>query len=201
MAVATKRARKVEAIRAAAARLFADRGVANTRMADIAAELDMQAGSLYYYVASKEDLLADLVAERVALALELLERVVAEGAPPEDLARRGVAEHVRLFAEHADLFRLFAVERLSAVSERSADEVRRLGLAYEAVWRQILGRGVDEGRFRPDLDVPVTAKAIIAMCSSTLSWFDPSGRLTVDEVAARFCDLVLQGTLRKAPNP
>lgn len=194
----TKRDRKLEAIRAAATRLFAERGIAQTRMADIAAELDMQAGSLYYYVASKEELLTDLVASRVALAVELLERVVDEAAEPEAMVRQGIREHVQLFAAHADLFRLFQVERLAEISSGSADEVRRLGYAYESVWRRILTRGVEAGVLAAELDVPVTAKAIIAMCSSTLSWFDPGGRLGVDDVADRFGDLVLQGSLRKA---
>ena len=49
---------KKRAILEAAARVFRRKGLAATGMRDIAAELDMAVGNLYYYVRDREELIA-----------------------------------------------------------------------------------------------------------------------------------------------
>jgi hypothetical protein len=45
---------------------------------------------------------------------------------------------------------------------------------------------------RSDLDVPVTIKAIMGMLNTTLVWFEPGGRLGIDELADQYAELVLR---------
>jgi TetR/AcrR family transcriptional regulator, cholesterol catabolism regulator len=193
MTVSDKRARKVEQIHAAAARLFAERGFHATRMADIAAELDMQAGSLYHYAASKEDLLVAIVESRVGIAVEALRDILAGDGTVTDKMRRGVAAHLRAFQDDADIYSIFNFERLADISPEVAEQVDRRGRHYEALWADLVARGVETGELRVDIDVRVTVKAIVGLCNSTLLWFRPGGRLTIDEVADEFAALVLGG--------
>src|ERR1700712_5652253 len=59
----------------AASRVFRRRGLAATGMRDIAAELGMAVGSLYYYFEDKEHLLAFVQEDALAGLLDLAERV------------------------------------------------------------------------------------------------------------------------------
>lgn len=193
MTISEKRARKVGRIHAAAARLFAERGFHATRMADIAAELDMQAGSLYYYAASKEDLLVAIVESRVGVAVGALRDIIAHQDPVADKIRRGVAAHLRAFQDDADIYSIFNFERLADISPEVAEQVNRRGREYEALWTELVGAGVESGELRSDIDVPVTVKAIVGLCNSTLLWFRSGGRRSLDEVAGEFAGLVLTG--------
>ena len=69
-------------ILAAASRLFGERGVTGTTMAQIAAGAGLQQSSLYYYFRSKEEILARLVAEANVVPLELAQRVRGEDVSP-----------------------------------------------------------------------------------------------------------------------
>lgn len=193
MKVSDKRARKREQIHAAAARLFAERGFHATRMADIAAELDMQAGSLYYYAASKEDLLVAIVESRVGVAVAALRDIVSSDARVADKIRTAMAAHLRAFQDDADIYSIFNFERLADISAEVAGQVDRRGREYEALWGDLVSAGVESGELRNGIDVRMTVKAIVGLCNSTLLWFRPGGRFSLDEVAGEFADLVLSG--------
>jgi len=66
----------------AASRLFGERGVTATTMAQIAAGAGLQQSSLYYYFRSKEAILAALVAKANVVPLELVRRVRGQSLPP-----------------------------------------------------------------------------------------------------------------------
>jgi AcrR family transcriptional regulator len=173
--------------------MFSDRGFANTRMADVAAELDMQAGSLYYYVDSKEGLLAAVVEERVGVAVDMLEEILGRNAGVVDKIRAGIEGHLVVFDEHADLYRIFLSERLHHIAPEVAGTVDKLGRHYEQLWVDLVTDGIVTGELRSDLDAWLTMKAIVGLGNSTLFWFEPDGRLTPEAVAERFTAVILDG--------
>jgi AcrR family transcriptional regulator len=191
--VARKRAAKIERIHDVAASLFARSGFYGTRMEDIAAGLDLQKGALYYYFDSKEALLTSLVETRVGVALDVLAEIADRDQSATDRVRAAVAGHLSVFQEHADLYTIFNTERLHSISKDTAEKVNTLGREYEKVWGRVIAEGIAAGEFRSDLDVDVTVKAILGACNTTLTWYRPDGRLSIDEVASRFADLFLDG--------
>lgn len=188
-----KRQAKEREIYETAARLFAERGYYATRMEDIAAALDMQKGSLYYYFASKEELLAKLVEGNIGIALDVLQTIITENTPPSLKFSRAITAHLRVFQEHADIYTIYNSEKLSAITPQTADLADQLGRGYEKLWISLLTEGIAAGEFRPDLDIPIVMKAIMGMCNSTLIWFKPGKRLTIEETAEIFTRLLLVG--------
>lgn len=193
------RAKRREITEAAAAR-FAAQGYAATRMADVAADLGMQAGSLYYYVDSKEALLAAVVEERVGVAVEMLTEILDLDVDPVEQLRRGIAGHLVVFDQHADLYRIFVSERLDAIDPDLAEMVDRRGRDYEDLWLRLVTEAIDAGALRGGLDPWLTMKAIVGLGNSTLFWFEPDGRLSAEEVAERFTDILLEGLLPHGGN-
>lgn len=189
----SKRTRKIEAIHAAAAYRFAERGYHGTRMADIAADLDMQAGSLYYYFASKEELLVAIIESRVGRAVMHLQSVLAGEESTADKVRAAMVGHLRAFQDDADIYSIFNFERLADISPELAAEVDRPGREYESLWRELLETGVGSGELRSGLDTRVTVKAIVGLCNSVLLWYRPDGKRTIDEIAEEYAALVLGG--------
>ena len=193
--IAEKRAAKITHIHDVAAPLFAERGFAATRMEDVAAAAGIKKPSLYYYFDSKEELLTSLVESRVGVALDRLSEIVSREDTATNRVRAAFGGHLTVFQEHADIYTIFNSERLHSISTETAEKVDGLGREYERLWEGLLAEGMTAGEFRSDLDPPVVVKAILGATNTTLAWYQPGGRLTIDEVADRFTDLFLSGLL------
>ncbi|MDX1447678.1 MAG: TetR/AcrR family transcriptional regulator [Acidimicrobiia bacterium] len=193
--VEQKRRLRRDQILSSAARVFARDGFHAARMDDIAAELHLTKAALYYYCDSKEDLFVKVIESRVGLALEALEQLDPDASAAERV-RQAIHVHLRVFHEHPDIYTMFLGERLHSISAEAAAVVDAMGRKFERRWAGILEDGVAEGEFRQDLDIDVTVKASLSMCNMTLTWFRPDGRLSIEQLADHFSDLVLGGIRR-----
>jgi AcrR family transcriptional regulator len=176
---------------AAATRLFRERGFHATSMQDLGEALAMNRGSLYHYIASKDDLLWTILNG----ALDLLERRVnpeldADAAAVERLAR-AVHAHLHVAADHADELSLVQIELRSLSRDRRIEMIARRD-AYERRWRQAVADGIAAGELRP-FDVRLAGIGILSACNWFTQWYRPNGGLSVDEIADAFVSLFLGG--------
>ena len=171
---------------ATAARLFAERGFHATSMADLVEATGLAAGGLYHYIGSKDQLLVRICEQLMDPLLERVEAIAASDAPAEDRLRAIVREwtaHVEAYRHH---MRVFTQER--HVLERGAQwrEVRRQRKAFEELLAGVLAR-VDLATGDRDLAL----RALLGMVNHTAQWFRPRGRLTAEQVADGYVDLIL----------
>jgi len=128
--------RRDELLRAAA-RLFARSGFEATSMRDIAGEVGMIAGSMYYHFPSKDDLIAAVYARGVTQITEAVRAAIDSARAPWDRLEAACIAHLQeLLAENAfarvmtaDLSRLPPALRRRLVARRDA---------YEALFVEIL---------------------------------------------------------------
>jgi AcrR family transcriptional regulator len=113
------RRRSREAILRAASELFAERGFGRTTMADVAARAGVSKGLIYAHVSSKDELLREIVAERVRQVEEVQARVRMSGTPGERLLQL-LRESVADVRDHADELRLYVTLRLQPASAPGA---------------------------------------------------------------------------------
>ncbi|MGH2357352.1 MAG: TetR/AcrR family transcriptional regulator [Candidatus Limnocylindria bacterium] len=176
---------------ATATRLFRQRGFHATSMQDLGEALGMNRGSLYHYIASKDDLLWTILTS----ALDLLERrvqpVLEADAPPRTRLAEAIGEHLRVAADHADELSLIQIELRSLSPERRAELIDRRD-AYEARWRGAIADGIESGALRP-FDVRLAGIGILSACNWFTQWYHPGGELSVDDVADAFVGLFLGG--------
>jgi AcrR family transcriptional regulator len=178
----------------AAAKVFAEKGFEAARLEDIAAELGVLQGSLYYHVASKADLLV-LVQRRRSLAIKAqIECIAATDAPPRAKLAAALREHLRhldaFFPESSEWFTQPAQGRLS---EEGREQLRTVSRAYIEVFEGILRQGAEAGEFRVDLDLPVTTRGLMGMCNWLPRWYRKDGRLSIDEISDTFVSLLMDG--------
>lgn len=183
----------MQSISDAAARVFATQGFHATRMQDIADELDLQKGALYYYFSSKEALLFHIVEEEVGHAVEKIEQVMATAAPPLVKIEQAIVGHLVVFQRYADIYSIYLFEKLNLINQNAAARVDALGRRYEQHWHELLRQGIQAGDLRETLNIKLTTKAILGMCNMTLIWFNPDGPLTIEETAAHFTQLLIHG--------
>ena len=69
--------------------------------------------------------------------------------------------------------------------------------AYEKIFQGLIQQGIQQGVFN-DCDIKIFSYAILTLCTSGASWFNPGGRLTVDEIAGIYENFILKG-LKQGP--
>lgn len=187
-----KKARQNE-IYATAAELFANKGYHATRIQDIANQLGMRKGSLYYYFATKEELLARVTEGRIEEMLAAMEAIIATNHTPTQKLTLAIDEHLRLYKKHANIFAIFTQENLAEISVETAKVVRTVSKKYQSLWKAILQEGIERGEFQEGLDLEITMQAILGMCNHTLIWYKSEGRLEIREIARLFAQLIISG--------
>ena len=87
-----------EEILQAAALIFQQKGYHATSMQDIADAVDLQKGSLYHHVDSKQDILFALLNKALELILERLQFVADQDIPPEQKIRQATRAYFSFLA-------------------------------------------------------------------------------------------------------
>jgi AcrR family transcriptional regulator len=178
-------------LQATAARLFRERGFHATSMQDLGEALAMNRGSLYHYIASKDDLLWTILNRALDRLEEHVSPHLTGNAPPLDRLSRAVHAHLQVAADHADELSLIQIELRSLSPDRRARMIERRD-AYEAGWRRAIGDGIAAGQLR-GTDIRLSGIAILSVCNWFTQWYRPGGDLTVDQIGDAFVALFLHG--------
>jgi AcrR family transcriptional regulator len=176
----------------AAARVFAEKGYAETSMEDIGDEVGMLRGSVYYYVDSKEHLLYRILRDLNVKALQLAEEVEREGGTAGERLRRLIRRHLAtldLLTTHL-FFR--DLRYLTGKSRREMDKYRD---QYRDYIVSLIHEGQASGEFSKELNEKFSAIGILTMLNGVPLWFDASGPATLSDVANTFETLIFDGLL------
>jgi AcrR family transcriptional regulator len=177
-------------IRSTALDLFYKHGFQATTLRHIASRVGIQVGSLYNHITSKGELLFDIM-ETVMLALLEDQRHVAQEPDVVERMRLLVYHHVKFHGERAkEVF--IGNSELRSLNQKQRARIVALRHEYEGMFQKELEDGIRQGKFLP-VDVQVTAYGILAMTTWVSSWYSPRGRLSLEEIADIYSDMVLRG--------
>lgn len=178
----------------AATELFFRTGYHATSMRQIAEQVRVKIASLYNHIAGKQELLFDIMRTSMdAITHMVRAEVECQPANAEMRLRAAMRAHIRFHGA----FPMEAV--VTDLELRSLEEPFRRQIVekrdeYEALWRNILIDGKETQRFRVSYP-SITSTALIVMCNGIAQWYNPLGKLTLDQVADVYADLVLEGLL------
>src|SRR4051794_11532434 len=176
----------------AASRVFRRRGLQATGMRDIAAELGMAVGNLYYYFKDKEELLAFVQEDALNGLLEIAARVRETGLRADARLFQLIEEHVVRLNEGTP--GSLAHLEVEALGEPRRWQVQERRDEYERAFRDTIKEGTVAGVFRP-VDPKVSALAILGAVNWTVKWFRPDGRKSAREIGREQAELLVRGVL------
>jgi AcrR family transcriptional regulator len=170
-----------EEIRAAAFRIFREKGYHGTSMQDIADAVGLLKGSLYHYIRSKEELLGRLF--EGALESTLVElREIAEGeGSAKDRLRGMVRTYARAVLSNLDAVGVYLREWRELPAKELA-VVRERRRAMRRLFEKVIGQGMRSGEFARG-DAKLATLAILGMCNWLYEWYRPRGRRGSEEIA------------------
>ena len=180
-----------DAIVDTSATVFARRGYHATGIAELCEVNGFGKGAFYYYIGSKEELLAaihDRVMDEVMLGADRV--ASAGGSPSEQLAMLGteLLDVIHRYPDHVWVF----LHEFPALTDERAEQFRTRRREYERRVEGVLRAGVDTGEFRA-VDPWLTARAWLGMHNYTYLWLKPGGRLSARDVAQPFAAIFMQG--------
>lgn len=182
----------------AASTLFRERGYAATSVRDIAQALNLQGGSLYAHVASKEDVLWSIVGRAADRFHFEVGPIASQSSPAPDRLRRMIRAHVGVVTSAQRDAAVFLHEWRFLSADRRAQVAARRD-AYEALFRRALADGMATGDFAPT-DVRLTAMAILSSLNGIASWYRLDGALSPAQIADQHADLFLRALAVPAPS-
>ncbi|WP_442875480.1 TetR/AcrR family transcriptional regulator [Amycolatopsis sp. NBC_00348] len=174
-------------VRAAAVKLFANKGFHGTGIRDLAQEAELSSASLYHYMGTKEDLLAEIMHTALTRLLDAAREATAGSPDPVHRLRTLVALHVLAHAVGPAETRVVDNE-VDVLSPAAREPVVALRDGYERLWAAAIDEGVAAGVFHTEHPA-VTRLALLEMCSGVARWYSPRGPLALDQLAEHYAEL------------
>lgn len=179
----------------AAAKIFKERGLADTSIDDIAQAAGIYRASLYYYVESKEELFEEVVLDALVSNIEMAEAIRDGDGAPDDKLSELLHRLLQSYADYYPHLYVFLQEDTSRMGARrgSAVDIVDLQRRFDRALIAIVQEGMRAGTFRTDVPPRLAAYGIIGMANWTHRWFHPDGPVGPDEVAKAFATMAVDG--------
>jgi AcrR family transcriptional regulator len=176
-----------ERIVSTALRLFAEKGFAAVGIREIASEVGLSSATLYHYMGSKDDLLQEIMTDRLSRLLTVTRLALAGLTRPEDKLVTVVRVHVLVHALHPDSV---VDHQIRDLGPKARAAVIALRDEYEAIWRSLLAEGTEGGTFQ--IGSPkLTRLALLEMCNGVATWYSRSGEFAPGDIADYYAGLAL----------
>lgn len=188
---ARSRAPRMEVILDAAAELFEERGFQNATMQDLADRLGIAKPTVYAHAKGKTEILEGIF-ERVLRDVDArVARAREEDTPAQQLQYLIISLTEAGSQLRAQYKVFFADER--ELPSRLVRYYRRWSAETLGQIREVIREGQRRGELEADVDPTVAAFALIGLANWTARWFDPDGRLSIEEVAAAHWRILSSG--------
>ena len=197
--MAKRTGEKYEAIIDAAIRVIAENGYHNAQVSKIAREAKVADGTIYLYFENKDDMLISLFNEKMGAFIETVREAIARVDSAPDQLR----ELMRLHFAHLENNPKMAI--VTQIELRQSNRKVRKGIAetlkkYMDVIDDIIRSGIDQGIFRPDVDVRVARRMIFGTLDETVtSWIVNDCKYSLMDQVEPIHRLFLYGMGKDAP--
>jgi TetR/AcrR family transcriptional regulator, cholesterol catabolism regulator len=179
-----------------AAKLFREKGFEAASMRDIAAELGIEAASLYSHIKSKDEILETICFRMADEFLTAIAEVNDIYFNAEEKLRMAIKNHVQIIADDLDASTVFLREWRNLTGEKLKDFIG-LRNKYENGFREIITLGEDENVFET-VDKKFAVLTILSAVNWIVEWYKPDGNMTPEEIAKNLSDFILTGLGKKA---
>ena len=177
-----------ERIVSTALRLFAEKGFAAVGIREIASEVGLSSATLYHYMGSKDDLLQDIMTDRLGRLITVNRQALTGLGRPEDKLVTVVRVHVLVHALHPDSV---VDHQIRDLGPKARAAVIALRDEYEAIWRSLLAEGTAQPAVFRIGSPKLTRLALLEMCNGVARWYARSGEFTPGDIADYYADLAL----------
>ena len=196
----SKHDQKLEFILRNAARIFAEKNYHSTTMRDISRATGVSLAGLYHYCKSKEELLFLIQDHCFGRVLERLEQRIKGVNEPFEKLRIFIDNHLSFFAANMAEMKVLSHEAGSLAGDLH-EHVSTKKEKYARLARKILREIEERQRTKSQIDLTVATYALFGMMNWIYNWYDPRGKLSVNQLVDNITRLFVNGFLSQGNAP
>ena len=186
---------RLEEVLQSAANIFFAKGFHATSIEDVARDVGMLKGSLYYYIKSKDDLLFQLLLAGIEDGDSYIaQHIDPEGEPVEQL-ERAIRAQIDYIIQNKVPFGLFLHE-FDSLSGKRQHKVISVMSRYNNRFVELVKRGQEQGKLM-DGEPWLIVNGILGMCNWLYRWYDTDHVSSPEQVKQIFINTIFNG-LRKS---
>jgi AcrR family transcriptional regulator len=179
---------------------FAASGFESTTVRQIADDVGLLAGSLYYHFANKEEMLHESLRDVVYRLRDGARAIHARADDPESKLVALIFFDVEERTANQEAHAILHQERAYFRQNPDLNYISKARREHYLVWRALIEQGIAEGYFSADINVFLTLTTMIRMLNTGADWFlhddpatiDAAGIISRDELSAFYVKLVLR---------
>jgi TetR/AcrR family transcriptional regulator, cholesterol catabolism regulator len=186
-----KPATRLEEVLQSAANIFFAKGFHATSIEDVARDVGMLKGSLYYYIKSKDDLLFQLLLAGIEDSDAFIaSHIDSQGNPLEQL-ERAIRAQIDYIVQNRVQFGLFLHE-FDSLSGKRQHKLISVMSRYNSRFVELVRRGQEQGQLIPG-EPWIIVNGILGMCNWLYRWYDTDEISNPEQVKQIFLRMLLQG--------
>ncbi|GAA4482091.1 TetR family transcriptional regulator KstR2 [Rhodococcus olei] len=176
-----------------AAELFATKGIAGTKVRDIADAVGVLSGSLYHYFPSK-DAIAEVIVTRYLDDLTgEYETILGTPTDPRKQLTGLVEASFRVSQAHPHASEIYQNNATYLRKLPAYRKIRTAARTTKNAWISVIEGGIAAGEFRSDLPAEVLYGLIRDAVWLSLRWFTPTPEFDIDQLADAVVSVFLEG--------
>ncbi|ETA07186.1 MULTISPECIES: TetR/AcrR family transcriptional regulator [Gordonia] len=180
---------------ATAGRMFAENGLRSTTVRDIADAAGILSGSLYHHFDSKESMVDEILRRFLDDLFARYREIAGAGLSASETLRGLVVASFESIDAERNAVAIYQDEAKRLSGQERFGYIGELNVEFRQLWHAVLQRGVDDGEFRPDLDVELVYRFMRDTVWVAVRWYRPGGPMTVESIADQYLSIVLDGIL------
>ena len=185
---------RLEEVLNSAANLFYAKGFHGTTIEDVANDVGMLKGSLYYYINSKEDLLYQLLLTVIERGDEYIAKRIDPSRDPLTQLQKAIEAQIDLIIENQVRVGLFFHE-FDALPVKRQQKVLAVMNRYNNRFIDLVRNAQEQGKLiagEPWLIV----NGVLGMCNWIYRWYHAEHPTDVDEVKKTFVGMIMKGIVK-----
>lgn len=186
---------RLEEVLQSAANVFFSKGFHASSIEDVARDVGMLKGSLYYYIKSKDDLLFQLLMAGIEDSDAHIARQIDHTRDPVEQLERAIRAQIDYIIKNKVPFGLFLHE-FDSLSGKRQHRLISVMSRYNSRFVELVRRGQEQGKLIEG-EPWIIVNGILGMCNWLYRWYDPDHVSDPEQVKQVFLRMILEGIRRR----
>lgn len=187
----TKPETRLEEVLQSAANIFFAKGFHATSIEDVARDVGMLKGSLYYYIKSKDDLLFRLLLAGIEDGDAYIAKQIDPAGEPVEQLERAIRAQIDYIIQNRVPFGLFLHE-FDSLSGKRQHKLISVMSRYNSRFVELVRRGQEQRKLMAG-EPWLVVNGILGMCNWLYRWYDTDQISDPEQVKQVFLRMILQG--------
>lgn len=182
---------RLEEVLHSAANIFFAKGFHATSIEDVARDVGMLKGSLYYYIKSKEDLLFRLLMAGIEDGDAFIAKQIDVKGEPVEQLEQAIRAQIDYIVQNRVPFGLFLHE-FDSLSGKRQHKLIAVMSRYNARFVDLVRRGQQQGKL-VEGEPWIMVNGILGMCNWLYRWYDPDHAADSEQIKDIFVRMIFDG--------